>query len=167
MQKIEDFVRENKCDFDVFEPSEEIWNRVETELNKNKNHIGSRFWKIGVAAAVLLVALITTFVLAPSSDDSGIFVKTDNPEIKNLIETEAYYSSQVNGKLAEIRKCYQIFPELENEIESDLSELDAMYNDLLRDLKDNAYNSEVIEAMIQNTRLKLELVDRVLEQINC
>lgn len=166
MQKIEDFVRKNKLDFDDFEPSEKLWEQIEIKLDANKKkHF--RLWPISAAAAIVVIALISTFVLTPKEESNTLLGETSNPEINNLIETEAFYASKVNVKLTEIRKCYQIFPELENEIESDLSELDYMYNELIKDLKDDAYNSEVIEAMIQNNRLKLELVDRVLEQINC
>jgi hypothetical protein len=53
------------------------------------------------------------------------------------------------------------------DIENDLNELDTMYRELEKDLDDNLYNREVIEAMIQNNRFRLEMVDRVLNQINC
>jgi len=43
--------------------------------------------------------------------------------------------------------------------------LDSVYADLRRDLKDNAANEEVIEAMIQNYRLKLEILEDVLSQM--
>jgi len=69
--------------------------------------------------------------------------------------------------MKEINKCYEIFPELKNDIENDLEELNVMYKKLEEDLNDDFYNREVIEAMIQNNRLKLEMVDRVLNQINC
>ena len=91
----------------------------------------------------------------------------NDPEMKNLIETEEFYSKKVSLKIDEIQKCYKIYPDLKMDIEDDLNELDTMYRDLQNDLKDNLYNREVIEAMIQNNRLRLEMVDRVLNQINC
>ena len=42
-----------------------------------------------------------------------------------------------------------------------------MYNELKGDLKENISNKAVIEAMIDNNRTRLKLVDEVLEQINC
>ena len=71
------------------------------------------------------------------------------------------------AEMEEIRKCYNVYPNLKMDIENDLNELDNMYRELQKDLNDNFYNREVIEAMIQNNRLRLEMVDRVLDQINC
>ncbi|MBV5348589.1 hypothetical protein JZU61_02865, partial [bacterium] len=64
-------------------------------------------------------------------------------------------------------KCYKVYPELKMEIEGDLNELESMYLSLKSDLKENISNKEVIEAMIENNRNRMKLVDDVLEQINC
>ena len=56
---------------------------------------------------------------------------------------------------------------LKAQIERDLNELENMYISLKSDLKDNISNKEVIEAMIENNRNRMKLVDDVLEQINC
>jgi len=42
-----------------------------------------------------------------------------------------------------------------------------MYRSLKSDLKENISNKEVIEAMIENNRNRMKLVDDVLAQINC
>jgi hypothetical protein len=93
--------------------------------------------------------------------------QTNDPELKELIEAEAFYASQVNEKMDEIRKCYTTFPEIKEEVEMDLTELQEMYNVLKTDLKENVSNKEVIEAMIENNRYRLKMVDQVLDQINC
>ena len=51
------------------------------------------------------------------------------------------------------------------DIKRDLSELDAIFLELKKDLNDNANNQEVIEAMIQNYMMKLEILEDMLEQI--
>jgi hypothetical protein len=50
-------------------------------------------------------------------------------------------------------------------IEQDLAGLDSALVQLKRDLKDNISNAEVIEAMIQNYRLKLAILEEVLGYI--
>ena len=44
-------------------------------------------------------------------------------------------------------------------------ELDKIYKGLKNDLKDNVSNEEVIEAMIQNFRLKLQLLEEIQRQL--
>ena len=56
---------------------------------------------------------------------------------------------------------------MKEEVEMDLNELEEMYNVLKTDLRENISNKMVIEAMIENNRFRLKLVDDVLDQIKC
>jgi hypothetical protein len=167
MKKLEEFVSSHKDEFDSKLPSPDLWNKIEAELEGRKNKtIG--FWKIASAvAAVLVVALLSTFFINTHSNNIQRYANISDPVLIDLLETEAYYAKKVSSYMKEINKCYAIYPELKNDIESDLNELDYMYKELRNDLNDNFYNREVIEAMIQNNKTKLEMVDRVLSQINC
>ena len=49
--------------------------------------------------------------------------------------------------------------------DTDMEELDEVYVELKEDLKDNASNPEVIEAMILNYRVKLEILEDLLNQL--
>ena len=46
-----------------------------------------------------------------------------------------------------------------------MEELDQVYEELKEDLNDNASNPEVIEAMILNYRVKLEILEELLDQL--
>ena len=120
-------------------------------------------------AAVVTIAVIITVIAAKTgifkSEEKSMF--TEDPELRELIEAEAFYASQVNEKMDKIRKCYDTFPEIKEEVETDLTELQEMYEVLKIDLKDNISKKEVIEAMIENNRFRLKMVDEVLDQINC
>jgi hypothetical protein len=165
MRKLEDFMRDNRDDFDSELPSLDLWDKIESKLEKKKGT--HKFLKIASSiAAVLILAIVGTYMLKPQSDNNRYANITD-PELKNLLETEAFYAQKVSLKVGEIQKCYKVHPELKMDIENDLNELDTMYRELEKDLDDNLYNREVIEAMIQNNRFRLEMVDRVLNQINC
>lgn len=167
MKKLEDFMRDHRDEFDFQLPSTDMWDKIEGQLDK-KEKGKHKFLRIATAvAAVLILGLVGTFMFNRQSDDFRKYASVSDPEVKNLLETEAFYANQVSSKVNEIQKCYKVYPELKMDIESDLNELDNMYKALESDLKDNLYNRQVIEAMIQNNRLKLEMVDRVLNQINC
>jgi hypothetical protein len=167
MKKLEDFTRDHRDEFDFQLPSSNLWDKIEGQLEK-KEEGKHKFLKIAVAvAAVFLIALVGAFMFNRQSDDFRKYASVSDPEVKNLLETEAFYAKKVSLKVNEIQKCYKVYPELKVDLENDLNQLDNMYKDLEIDLKDNLYNREVIEAMIQNNRLRLEMVDRVLNQINC
>ena len=165
--RLEEFVKNNRELFDNLEPSQKVWDNISENTRKPRViSISRRLLKI---AAVVTVVLATS-VIALQSDlfFSNRYANSNaDPEIRELIEAEAFYAHQVNGKLKEIKKCYYTFPELKNEIEGDLNELEEMYNVLKADLKENVANKTVIEAMIDNNRTRLELVDDVLQQIKC
>ena len=163
---LEDFVRKHRSDFDYLDPSESVWNNLSKSLEKKKT---IRFNPIlfKIAAVFLGIAIISTLVFRFETNSQKNRIVPGDPEINELLEAEAFYSRQVSGKLAEIRKCYILHPELKNQVESDLNELESMYNNLRKDLKDNLSSKTVIEAMIENSRFRMKIVEDVLEQIEC
>ena len=167
--RLETFITDNKASFDVHTPSPDVWEKLNTQLQqKEKKHwIKSRWLHIAAVIAVIFMGsgIVVNSFMNPTN---GIRLSANaDPEVRELIEAEAYYAQQVNGKMKEIRKCYKLIPELQMEVENDLLELEGMYKELRRDLKENVANKEVIEAMIENNRYRMKLVDEVLEQINC
>ena len=167
--RLESFVEENRHEFDHLEPSDKVWEAINLKFEQPEQKPKSKFLMLKIAAILVLVLTIPA-VFYFQSGNSGQSAKsnaTADPEVQELIEAEQYYAQEVSGKLAEIQKCYKVHPELKAQIESDLNELETMYMSLKSDLKDNVSNKEVIEAMIENNRNRMKLVDDVLEQINC
>ncbi|WP_340113379.1 hypothetical protein [Maribellus mangrovi] len=164
--RLEEFVSANREEFDFREPSPELWKKI-AENTSRKKVVPFRTYFMRIAA-VLVIALVSTVLVWQSGIlSSNMMARNADPEIVELMETEAYYSHQVDKKLKEIKKCYYTYPELKSEIETDLNELEDMYKVLKTDLDENISNKSVIEAMIENNRYRLKLCDDVLEQINC
>ncbi|NQU87300.1 MAG: hypothetical protein HQ541_16220 [Mariniphaga sp.] len=163
--RLEDFIRTNREGFDNLEPSADIWEKINGDTKKVKV-VKMRTYLMRIAAVVAIVAISAVLVNNTLIKDKG-FSRIADPEINELLDTEKYYAQKVNGKLEEIRKCYSTFPDIKDEVEMDLVELESMYDTLKNDLKDNMSNKSVIEAMIENNRFRLKLVDSVLEQVEC
>lgn len=164
--RLEDFVKARRDDFDFREPSPELWERI-AKPGKAKKVVPLRQYLYRAAMVLVVVSIGSVLLWQFGLRFSNRLAKNADPELIELMETEAYYSTQVDRKLKEIRKCYYSYPELEDEIETDLSELENMYKVLKTDLEENISNRSVIEAMIENNRYRLKLCDDVLEQINC
>jgi arsenate reductase-like glutaredoxin family protein len=167
--RLESFVNENRHEFDRMEPSDELWKSISKRLEEQDKPKIRHFSWVRVAAIIAVFIAIPAIIYQVRNSGQMQTAKAVqiDPQVQELIEAEAYYSQEVSGKLAEIQKCYKIYPELKGEVEGDLNELEKMYRSLKSDLKDNISNKEVIEAMIENNRNRLKLVDEVLEQINC
>ena len=123
-------------------------------------------WRIIISrAAVVFLIFMASYLVHEIIDDGGLAIfskghkEYNNPELK---EAEVYYSSLINEKLEEIKPIITSHPLLEEELEFDFNQLDSMYNELKNDLKDNIANQEVIEAMIQNYRLRLSILEDLL-----
>ena len=165
--RLDEFIKANRAEFDHMEPSRKVWDNISKNSKKRKvfqlNRALLRVAAVLVIVIISSVLLLKTNIIFPERSAQN----SSDPEIRELIEAEAYYAQQVDGKLKEIQKCYYTNPELKQEIETDLNELQEMYNTLKLDLKENISQKMVIEAMIENNRIRLKLVDDVLEQIKC
>lgn len=166
--RLESFVNENRHEFDRFEPSDTTWDAISKRLEEKTSRPRKLAWlKVAAVVAVALLGATLVYQQRFSERRQEAKVLQSDPELRELIEAEAYYSQEVNVRMDEIQKCYKIHPELKSEVQGDLNELENMYMNLKKDLKENISNKEVIEAMIENNRVRLKLVDDVLEQINC
>ena len=164
--KLEDFIKTNREEFDFRTPSPEVWDKINATTKTTKVVSIRHYFARAAAIAVLLIA--TGVVLWQYNINSPKrLAENADPELMELIEAEAFYSHQVNKKIQEIQKCYHTIPELKDEIETDLNELESMYRLLKSDLKENISNKSVIEAMIENNRYRLQLCNDVLNQVNC
>lgn len=77
----------------------------------------------------------------------------------------AYYASRIEQKKKEIFIFTASNPKIEKDVTIEFEQLDSAYKALRNDLKDNVDNSEVVSAMIQNYRIRLEILENILEQL--
>ena len=118
--RLEDFVKANREEFDNLEPSEKVWKNIEENTRKIRK-ITPVAYLLRIAAVVFVVVGFSVLIKL-GTIKTGQMAKQTDPEMVELIEAEAYYASQVSEKMEEIRKCYDMHPELKEEIEGDLSE---------------------------------------------
>lgn len=168
--KFKKFITEHREEFDFREPDPGIWKKIEAKI-RVKREIR---WRVVLsrAAAVLLIfaasyALndwIHTMKSKEISDERSSKEKKENA-IPGLHEAETYYTNMVNQKLNELKPLMENCPSLQEELNFDLSELDSVYSELKADLKDNMANQEVVEAIIENYRLKIRILEDLLTEM--
>jgi len=162
--RLEDFVVQNREEFNVREPDPSLWLKINPEnsiVKKNKRLVWLRY-----AAAVALIFASSSagiYFLTGIGSGSDDLYGDIYEEIK---ETEAYYSTMVSQKYNELQPYMTSSPELKNELDYDLNELDEIYQELKDDLKDNVGNPEVIDAMINQYRMKVEILEQLLNQLS-
>ena len=122
------------------------------ELSKKLNPPRHRNIVWYVAASVVMLLGLTILAYSP---DQG------NKYISEIQETQVYYQDMIDSKLNLVKT--QIDDE---QLLYDLEQLDVAFAELTTDLKDNAQNEEVVQAMIDNYRLKLKILERILEDLD-
>ena len=167
-ERLEKFVINHRDEFDEFMPDPAVFGRIRKPkpvvrmINWN-----SVMWK---AAAVLVIFVASYYFhdfvnsrKRPQTAENETGKPTEI--VKMMIEAEAFYTAQIDNRQQEFNALAQDQPEIRHEVNYELVALDSVYADLKRDLKDNAANEEVIEAMIQNYRVKLDILEDVLRQL--
>ncbi len=168
---LEKFITDNKNEFDVFEPGDELWEKIQDQSTPVKR----MNWKLvlGRVAAVLAIFIASYFfhdmVQKPEGSELSNTDELEQPgdeRMQMLMEAEVFYTSKINAAKEEIFTLAGNNREMIDIVNYDLEELDDVFTELKNDLKDNSHNEEVIEAMIQNYRLKLEILEEMLLQLN-
>jgi hypothetical protein len=169
--KLKKFITDHREEFDLREPDPSIWQRVEGRIRVS-SPIRWQMILSRAAAVVLIFAAsyaVNDWIHSTRSRNISDH-KTGKPskenEIPGLKEAEAYYTDLVKQKLDELEPIMANCPSLQEELNVDLSELDSVYTALKADLKDNMANQEVIEAIIENYRLKIRILEDLQSEMD-
>jgi hypothetical protein len=172
LDDFEKYVNENKLDFGPDHEVPDVWEKVEKRAPQEiQMRVSWRRWAAR-AASVIVIFTLSYFIhdfRANWQGDESVQIANqllDDPRFQQLLEADEYYTAEINYKKEELFRLASNVPGLESEINTDLADLDAVLTELKEDLGDNADNEEVIEAMMQNYRLKLEILEDMLEQFN-
>ena len=164
MDKLEEYIRKHREDLDIYNPSSGIWKRIQRGLNRGNPKI----WK-WLSIAAMVIVIIGTAIIFDRHGNRGadiVFEKTSDggltPANPQLNETEIYYNNIVNSLYREATPLLTTNPEIAKELTTDFSQLDSICLEVKKDLKDNVANQEVVEALIQNYRIKIRLLEDML-----
>ncbi len=173
----EQFVKNNREDFDMAEPKMEIWENIEQQLNaqhnvvplraikSEKKTIRMRVLRYASAAAIGLLLLTVGGVIGSYWTNNGNPMANNEMSLSDVsdeyAEVERFYAQQVNMKIEELKQ-----NQYDETILKDIAELDAAFKELKRELGNgpDMTDEEIIHAMIENYQMKIEILERVLER---
>jgi hypothetical protein len=160
MDKLEDFIRNNRGEIDYREPSPRVWKGIRKNTRRQGKSI--TIWS---AAASVLILIGTSLILLLSKADkrhvsgSEASIMKNNPQ---LLETEFYYNNMAKTLYNEASPMLVGYPDLKIELNADMAQIDSLCADIKKDLRDNVSNQQVIEALIKNYRIKTEILQEML-----
>ena len=157
------FIDDNKDEFDFGMPSDKVWNGIEKKVSPKKSN---KWLILGVAASVSLILTVgfltlrgSTGEIAPEEIPVALEEEQEKYLSNEIAEIETFYATQVDLKVEEVRK-YE-------ESEDLLIEIDLLkeeFNLLQKEMGDGANQETILEAMIQNYRLRLNLLEDLLKE---
>lgn len=144
---------------DKYNPPAAIWKGIKKELGIR--HSNLRKW-ISLAAMIVIILGTAIVFFKPQyrwADNVNDSSARTFPQLK---ETEIYYNNLVNSLYKEAAPLLTSRPEVKKELNNDMSQIDSICTDIKKDLKDNISNQEVVEALIQNYRTKIRILEDML-----
>ncbi|THV60888.1 hypothetical protein EZV76_00705 [Flagellimonas alvinocaridis] len=167
MDNFEKRIRENKEAFDVHKVDrDKLWKGIASQLEEKAEPKVIPLWKsrgFKVAASiVLLVGLsLTAFVTmnAPGQNMEGY-------ASEELLEIDMHYQHLVHQQVLLIQENPKLSAMDKEEFLSFMDELDEEYMQLKLEMRDNLDNERVLEAIVNNYKKRIELIENLLKQIN-
>lgn len=163
MRDLEDFIKKNKADFDVEQPSEALWGRIDLALDQQKIKKTWTFpsW-LGIAASVMLIAVVVCLYKIYAGNDRTQQLATIPVYAKN----EMKFASLIDEKKDSLLIYAKDNPDLYNKFNEDLKTLDQDYANLKKELHNSPDQRVVVKAMAQNLETQLQIVSQQLSVIS-
>ncbi len=170
--KLKNFIDGNRESFDSGEPSPQLFDTIQSQLEggiKKKVIKWRPLRWAAVVAGLLLVSAAAWYVLPKRGNTETATIK--EPVLNNTeeINGDALYARQIDQfrevigiKQAELRELKSEYPDLYRQFVTDMNELDSSYQALKINLAKNPNRELLLEAMIQNLQLQSELLNRQL-----
>ncbi len=160
--EIEDFINKNSDLFNSEEPKDGHLNRFQSKLQKNNKNIFLKSMKYAAAVILLVSAFFIYDNYNGFSKNEQISDNTNNVN-EDFSDINKFYSSQLEVKYSELDAvtCKQGNNQKQN-INNDLSELNDEYAKLLSEYKLNPENTKIKNALINNYRMRIDILDMVI-----
>ena len=164
MDNLEEYIRKNREGLDRLQPSPANWRKISRALHGGRIYL-SRWIAIAAMVAIILgstVILMIPYIRSDSNRTSAGGETGMATVSTQLRETEMYYNNLANSLYREATPMLSKYPEIEKELFSDISFIDSLCGEIRKDLKDNVANQDVIEALVQNYRIKIKILEDML-----
>lgn len=160
--KIEKLIRENRAEFDIYQPREALWDSIQDRLVSKKKQKSNvyRLWAVAASVAVIMVSsFLLVNIIRPVQQSTVVQLP------KEQQEAEMYFSSLIEVKKSELNKYKKDNPELCREFDKQIEALNILYAQLKTEYKSSAKKEIVISAMVENLQTQIQILNQQLEII--
>lgn len=165
MDELEKYIVENKNDFDDYKLDEvdklKLWSNISEVLPEQSQKVVP-IWKrpaFRVAASIIILLGFTFSFLRFGGNGPE-----DNIVNQELYEIDNYYKSLVSNQVQLIKNSQTLSVADQEDFLLLIDDLDIEYNKLKIELEEGINDQKIIEAIINNYRKKIKLMEDLLER---
>jgi hypothetical protein len=162
--RLKEFIDQNLSSFEEESPRADLWSDIENDLDGKDESVSERFnWRMVAAiAAMFILGIMVTRLIEPSAPDLA-----DEPQKSELLlasistemaEVEMYYTAELETHQERLGQY-----EVDEEFLDEITILKLEFEELKKEIGTGANNAQIVEAMIENYRLRLSLLEDLLE----
>lgn len=155
---LENFIRNNRESFDDQEPSRKVWDVVKNNVPSKKKYVW--LWK----AAAIVFFLTSIFLYTTKSDGNLRLISQKEKISSDFKDIELFYFEMISEKRSLIQS-YGEKTDLDYAYEQDLQNLDAMYEVLKAELKNNP-SKKVVDALLLNLVVRIDILNKELAELD-
>lgn len=170
MDELEKYIRKNRDAFEHTEPIEgheaRFMQRLEAAQSNTRKNKAILFWR--VAAAVIVLVVLAVSVLIPrfnSPADVHYRATTLGDVSSDMADVEHYYQSRLSEEYDKIDQLSKSDPVVKSYLD-ELDKLNTEYQRLEATLYESGSHKKVVLAMIENFRMRLDLMEKLEKQKN-
>ena len=169
--KVIDFIKENKREFDLVEPPSDLWGRIEKQLDENlkahpkKERAVRLNWLLKIAASVTIILCAGLWLWQYQYKQASDLANIDPA----LAKQQMHYSSVIENKQIELKRIEKENPQLYQEFSSEIQKMDENYQKLKSDLPNSPNQEETVKAMIRNLQIQAQVLNQqlnIIQEIN-
>jgi len=168
--KLKGWIREEREQFETESPREGIWSDVEAQLQKEASPEKRSYvaWLVAASIALLMALVLFNQTETPKGAIAQEEVQEEQESQEafaqmsdEMQEAQSFYASQVDDRMNELSK-YPVDADLKEEMDLLTEEFEVLSSEMGQGLDD----SKVVEAMIDNYRLRLDLLEDLLKALD-
>jgi hypothetical protein len=175
MKLFDDFLKNNKDEFDIHEPESDHFVRFKNKMKntEKRNNVFNLKFLLKVAVVIFPIGIISLLLVYSEKSKSNVEyakVISENYFSAELNEIEIYFNDRIEKKMDEFQNLECFMNESDKaEIIKDLEKIDYSINNLTMELKNSSKNEKIMNAIILNYQSKDEILEKVIIQIkeNC
>lgn len=174
-KRLEDFIHDNRDEFDDLEPRAALWDNIEqrlfTEEQATPKKREAKTFTLGfvlrVAAVIIMVMGVGfVFYLRNEKAAPAVNLAAINPV---YARQQVQLASLVKIKRTELKSVAKFDPQLYKEFSNDIAKMDSTYQKLNAELKTSPNQERVLRAMIRILQVQTDVLNQqlqVIEQYN-